>query len=75
MFYFVGFKGTREEWRTVFLITAAVFFVCGTPFLFLAKSEQEKWAEDELPVKDEMGEDEIVSIKAQQSPRYKSIEF
>lgn len=43
----LSFKGTREEWRTVFLITAGLFFICGLPFMFMAKSSTEKWAEEE----------------------------
>lgn len=45
-FKFFFIKGTQEEWRVVFLITAAVFLVCGLPFMFLAKSEEEDWAKD-----------------------------
>lgn len=37
-------KGTAEEWRLVFIVTAVFYLIGGIPYIFLAKGEVEKWA-------------------------------
>ena len=54
----IFFKGTQEEWRVIFIITAAVYLVCGLPFMFMAKSEEEEWAKD-VPEKIETEKNQI----------------
>ena len=38
------FKGTSEEWRIVFIVTAVFYALGGLPFLLFARGEVEKWA-------------------------------
>lgn len=40
----MNLKGTVEEWRVVFFVTAAFYVIGGIPYAFCAQGDVEEWA-------------------------------
>ncbi|ETN57893.1 sodium-dependent phosphate transporter [Anopheles darlingi] len=62
----VGMLGnhTVEQWRIIFLITAATLIVCGLLYMAFADSSQQAWNSADVPVIDDGKAEELEGLQA-----------